>query len=54
VANTLAAGLLLGVVESFAGSLLSFQYTYLIIYLLLAVALLARREGLRGAPARSL
>jgi branched-chain amino acid transport system permease protein len=54
VASTLLAGIALGLVESLAGSFLSFQYTYLVIYLLLAVALLARREGLRGTPARSL
>lgn len=54
VANTLLAGLGLGLVESFAGSILSFQYTYLVIYLLLAVALLARREGLRGSATRTL
>lgn len=54
VANTLLAGLALGLVESFAGSYLPFQYTYLLIYLLLAVALLARREGLRGAATRTL
>jgi branched-chain amino acid transport system permease protein len=54
VANTLLAGLALGLVESFAGSYLSFRYTYLLIYLLLAIALLARREGLRGATTRAL
>ena len=54
VANTLLAGIALGIVESFVGSFLSFQYTYLVIYLLLAALLLARREGLRGGPARSL
>lgn len=54
VANTLLAGLALGLVESFAGSYLPFQYTYLLIYLLLAVALLVRREGLRAAATRAL
>lgn len=54
VANTLLAGLGLGLVESFVGSYLSFRYTYLVIYLLLALALLARREGLRGAATRTL
>lgn len=54
VASTLLAGIALGLVEVLVGSVLSFQYTYLIIYLLLAVALLARREGLRGTPARTL
>ena len=54
VANTLVAGLAVGLVETFTGSYLSFQYTYLVIYLLLAIALLARREGLRGAATRTL
>jgi branched-chain amino acid transport system permease protein len=54
VASTLLAGIALGLVEVLVGSFLSFQYTYLVIYLLLAVALLARREGLRGTPARTL
>jgi branched-chain amino acid transport system permease protein len=54
VGNTLLAGIALGVLESLLGRFLDFQYTYLAIYLLLAAALLARREGLRGAPARSL
>ncbi len=54
VANTLVAGLAVGLVESFTGSYLAFQYTYLVIYLLLAVALLLRREGLRGTAARTL
>lgn len=54
VANTLLAALALGLVETFAGTLLSFQYTYLVIYLLLALGLLVRREGLRGRTARTL
>jgi branched-chain amino acid transport system permease protein len=54
VANTLLAGLGLGLVESFVGSYLSFRYTYLIIYLLLALALLVRREGLRATATRTL
>ncbi|HZD38247.1 MAG TPA: branched-chain amino acid ABC transporter permease [Actinomycetes bacterium] len=54
VASTLLAGIALGLIEVLVGSFLSFQYTYLIIYLLLAIALLARREGLRGTPARTL
>lgn len=54
VANTLVAGLAVGLVESFTGSYLAFQYTYLVIYLLLAVALLLRREGLRGTVTRTL
>lgn len=54
VGNTLLAGLAVGVTESFVSSVLSFQYTYLVIYLLLALALLVRSEGLRGSAVRSL
>ncbi|MFW6090634.1 MAG: branched-chain amino acid ABC transporter permease [Actinomycetota bacterium] len=54
VANTFLAGLGLGLVETFAGSFLPFQYTYLIIYLLLALVLLLRSEGLRGTAVRTL
>jgi branched-chain amino acid transport system permease protein len=54
VRNTLAAALLVGVLESFAGVLVPFQYVYFIVYGLLAAALLVRSEGLLGAKARSL
>src|SRR5690606_12872941 len=54
VSSALVAGLAVGLVESFTGSYLAFQYTYLVIYLLLAVALLLRREGLRGTATRTL
>jgi branched-chain amino acid transport system permease protein len=52
--NTLLAGLLVGLVEAFVGVLLPFQYVYFVVYTLLVVALLARREGLGGSQARTI
>ncbi|QBI20891.1 branched-chain amino acid ABC transporter permease [Egibacter rhizosphaerae] len=54
VRNTAAAALLLGLVESFAGVLLPFHYTYILVYGLLAAALLFRSEGLFGSKARTI
>lgn len=53
VANTLIAGLALGMLETFVGGYFSFQYTYLVVYLLLPAALIWRRHGLRGVSARA-
>jgi len=50
--RTLIAGLAVGVFESIVGLLLPFQYTYLALYALLAVALLVRSEGLGSAKQR--
>jgi len=52
VRNTLLAGIVLGTVVSFAGVLVPFEYTYLIVYGLLALALMIRSEGLLGAAER--
>jgi branched-chain amino acid transport system permease protein len=52
IANILMSGTLVGLVESLAGSYLPAQYTYLILYALLASALLVRKEGLVSTPAR--
>lgn len=52
--RTLVAGVVIGVVESVVGVLLPFQYTYLVLYGLLAVVLLVRNQGLGGLKARSL
>lgn len=54
VRNAAAAAMLLGLVEVFAGVLLPFQYTFLVVYGLLAVALLVRSDGLMGAKARTI
>lgn len=53
VLHTLLAGLAVGVVEALVGVALPFQYTYLVLYGVLAVALLVRREGLGGLAART-
>jgi branched-chain amino acid transport system permease protein len=52
--NTLIAGLGVGLVEAFVGQVLPFQYTYLVLYALLAAALLIRKEGLGGVSARTI
>jgi branched-chain amino acid transport system permease protein len=52
VRNTLVAGVVLGLIESFAGILLPFEYVYLIVYALLAIALLVRSGGLLTATER--
>ena len=52
--NTLLAGLAVGLVEAMVGLLLPFQYTYLVLYGLLAAALLVRKEGLGGVTARTI
>ena len=54
VPATLVAGLLVGIVESFAGFLLPFQYVHLVIYAILAIALVARGGGLMAAASRRL
>lgn len=52
VPATVAAGLAVGITESLLGLFLPFQIVYLVIYLLLAAALLLRGEGLAGARER--
>lgn len=52
--RTLLAGLFVGVFETLVGIFLPFQYTYLALYALLAVALLVRSEGLGGTKQRIL
>jgi branched-chain amino acid transport system permease protein len=54
VLNTLFAGLAVGVAESIMGVVLPFQYTYLVLYGVLAAALLVRREGLGGLSVRTI
>jgi branched-chain amino acid transport system permease protein len=51
--NTLLAGLTVGLIESIVGQALPFQYTYVVLYGLLAAALLIRKEGLGGVTART-
>ena len=52
--NTLLAGFAVGLIEAFVGSTLPFQYTYIVLYGLLALVLLVRREGLGGTTARAI
>lgn len=52
--RTLVAGLFVGVFETLVGLFIPFQYTYLALYALLAVALLVRSEGLGGAKQRTI
>ncbi|MGP3535001.1 branched-chain amino acid ABC transporter permease [Microbacterium sp. RD1] len=51
--RTLVAGLAVGVIEAFLGTFLAFQYTYVALYVLLAVVMLLRSEGLGGARERA-
>lgn len=54
VRNTVVAGLALGLIEAFAGVLFPFSYVLVIVYGLLAGALLVRSEGLLGTQERGL
>lgn len=54
VLRTLAAGLAVGVIETMVGLWIPFQYTYLVLYGLLAVVLLVRSEGLGGLKRRTI
>lgn len=50
--RTLLAGFVVGIVETMVGIIIPFQYTYLVLYGILAVALLVRSEGLGGVKQR--
>jgi branched-chain amino acid transport system permease protein len=52
--NTLLAGLVVGLTEAIVGVVLPFQYTYVVLYGLLAAVLLIQKEGLGGVSARSI
>jgi len=54
VENTLAAGLLTGLIQTMATALMPFDYVYLLLYVALATVLVLRREGLRGAVRRTI
>lgn len=54
VKNAGIAAIFLGLVESFAGVLLPFHYVLIIVYGVLATALLVRSEGLAGTRARTI
>ncbi|TDW29512.1 branched-chain amino acid ABC transporter permease [Cryobacterium psychrophilum] len=50
--RTLISGFIVGIVETMVGIIIPFQYTYLVLYGILAVALLVRSEGLGGVKQR--
>lgn len=52
--RTLLAGVAVGVGEALLGTVLPFQYTYLVLYLVLAVILLIRSEGLNSLRERAI
>lgn len=54
VENTVAAGLVVGLIQTVATSLLPFNYVYLMLYVGLATVLVFRREGLIGAARRTM
>jgi branched-chain amino acid transport system permease protein len=54
VENTLAAGVAVGLIQTVCTALMPFDYVYLVLYVLLAVILIVRREGLSGAVRRTI
>jgi branched-chain amino acid transport system permease protein len=54
VRNILVSGLTVGLVEALSGVLLPFQYVYLIVYSLLALALIVRGQGLATTRRRTI
>jgi branched-chain amino acid transport system permease protein len=54
VENTLAAGIAVGLIQTICTALMPFDYVYLVLYVLLAVILIVRREGLSGAVRRTI
>lgn len=52
VAHTLVAGLVVGLIQTAVAAFLPFDYVYLLLYVLLAVMLIVRREGLSNAVRR--
>lgn len=54
VGNTLLAGLIVGLIQAACTAYLSFEYVYLVLYVMLAVILVMRREGLSQAVRRTI
>jgi branched-chain amino acid transport system permease protein len=54
VGGTLAAGLVVGLIQTIGTAFLPFDYVYLILYVLLAVILVVRREGLSSVARRTI
>ena len=53
IRGTVLAAIIVGVVESFGGELIRFQYIQLLIYAMLVVVLLVRGEGITGRKVRN-
>ncbi|MFL9824276.1 branched-chain amino acid ABC transporter permease [Rhodoplanes sp. SY1] len=54
VENTLFAGVAVGLIQSVCTAVMPFDYVYLVLYVLLAVILMVRREGLSSAVRRTI
>lgn len=54
VGNTLIAGLVVGLIQTASTAFMPFDYVYLVLYVLLAVILVVRREGLSRAVRRAI
>jgi branched-chain amino acid transport system permease protein len=54
VAHTLLAGVVVGLIQTALAAFLPFDYVYLLLYVLLAVILIVRREGLSNAVRRAM
>ena len=54
VAHTLFAGLVIGLIQTLVAAFLPFDFVYLLLYVLLAVILIVRREGLSNAVRRAI
>jgi branched-chain amino acid transport system permease protein len=54
VGNTLLAGLVVGLIQITSTAFLPFDYVYLVLYVMLAVILIFRQEGLSGAARRGI
>ena len=54
VGNTLIAGLVVGLIQTASTAFIRFDYVYLVLYVLLAVILVVRREGLSRTVRRGI
>ena len=54
VGNTLIAGLVVGLIQTASTAFIRFDYVYLVLYVLLAVILVVRREGLSRTARRGI
>lgn len=54
VGNTLLAGLVVGLIQIISTAFLPFDYVYLVLYVMLAIILIFRQEGLSGAARRGI